>query len=371
MTHLSAVIQDPTHNLNPSFENEWYLLNQLKLDETWRENLFEVPFGEATGELGYTIGVRTNKTTDFGGNSSGKQKMTSTLFWSYQPGDTRRDITCCPWDLRQESNGAVETMMGNKPFELYCGKWDVRKMNSAITDRALRSAAAGYSKWMTGINCVRMRYPQVLLMYAETLNELSGSPVGSYPGDAGMTAKEALRLVHLRAFTDAEAKADADRYIDRVSADKQTFFNAIVDENAWELAGEGFRKYDLIRWNLLAEKILQFKQDYLREMNDETAGYPAKLYFNYTDGTKKRIDFSTVTWHGLPEGKTKEDYDKEVSFWGSERTASKKQQLETNLPSISSGLVGDGVKVKNRYLMPIASTTLSASGGKLQNSYGF
>ena len=113
------------------------------------------------------------------------------------------------------------------------------------------------------------------------------------------------------------------------------------------------------------------KQDYLREMNDETAGYPAKLYFNYTDGTKKRIDFSTVTWHGLPEGKTKEDYDKEVSFWGSERTASKKQQLETNLPSISSGLVGDGVKVKNRYLMPIASTTLSASGGKLQNSYGF
>ena len=60
-----------------------------------------------------------------------------------------------------------------------------------------------------------------------------------------------------------------------------------------------------------------------------------------------------------------------MSFWGSERTASKKQQLETNLPSISSGLVGDGVKVKNRYLMPIASTTLSASGGKLQNSYGF
>ena len=261
--------------------------------------------------------------------------------------------------------------MGNKPFELYCGKWDVRKMNSAITDRALRSAAAGYSKWMTGINCVRMRYPQVLLMYAETLNELSGSPVGSYPGDAGMTAKEALREVHLRAFTDAGAKAEADRYIDRVSADKQTFFNAIVDENAWELAGEGFRKYDLIRWNLLAEKILQFKQDYLREMNDETAGYPAKLYFNYTDGTKKRIDFSTVTWPGLPEGKTKEDYDKEVSFWGSERTASRKQQLETNLPSISSGLVGDGVKVKNRYLMPIASTTLSASGGKLQNSYGF
>ena len=32
------------------------------------------------------------------------------------------------------------------------------------------------------------------------------------------------------------------------------FFDAIVDENAWELAGEGVRKFDLIRWNLLRRK---------------------------------------------------------------------------------------------------------------------
>lgn len=371
LEHLSAVIGDPTHKLNPSFENEWYLLNQLQLDQTYRENLFEVPFGvAATGELGYTIGVRTNYTAEYGNNSSGKQKMTSTLFWSYQEGDTRRDITCCPWDLRDDGNGAYEKMAGNKPFELYCGKWDVRKMHSDITAQAL-VAAASQSKWMTGINCVRMRYPQVLLMYAEVLNELSGSPASSYPGDAGMTAEEALREVHLRAFTDDARKAEAEAYIERVSADKETFFDAIVDENAWELAGEGFRKYDLIRWNLLAGKIMQFKQDYTDQMMDEGGGYPAKIYFNYTDDTKKHIDFSSVTWRGLPAGMTKDDFDGEASFWGSERTTSNKQQSQTNLPSISSGLVGDGVKVKNRYLMPIAATTISASGGKLQNSYGY
>ena len=46
-------------------------------------------------------------------------------------------------------------------------------------------------------------------------------------------------------------------------------------------------------------------------------------------------------------------------------------QVDVNLPSISSGLVGDNVAVKNRYLMPIASTTISATNGKIHNSYGY
>jgi len=38
------------------------------------------------------------------------------------------------------------------------------------------------------------------------------------------------------------------------------------------------------------------------------------------------------------------------------------------LPKINGGL---NASVKNRYLMPIASTTISASNGTLHNSYGF
>ena len=68
LKHWSAIINDNTHNLNPSFENEWYLINQLSLDKTYHENLFEIPFGEnVTGELGYTVGVRLNGvTTEYG-----------------------------------------------------------------------------------------------------------------------------------------------------------------------------------------------------------------------------------------------------------------------------------------------------------------
>ena len=61
-------------------------------------------------------------------------------------------------------------------------------------------------------------------------------------------------MVHNRAYAE-EDKAVAQEYINNIPADKEAFFNAIVDENAWELAGEGVRKYELERWNLLNTKI--------------------------------------------------------------------------------------------------------------------
>ena len=200
------------------------------------------------------------------------------------------------------------------------------------------------------------------------MNELAG-PDANYNGDAGITARQALALVHKRAF-DAEHQADAQAYIDAIPGDKDSFFNAIVDENAWEFAGEGYRKWDLIRWNLLYSKIVEFKDTYLRQLTDGT--YQAKLYFNYKDAAKTEIDYSSITWHGIPNGKSEADYDNSVSsFGGAKIDDPTDKTVYTNLPSISSGLVGDDVKVKNRYIMPIASTTISASNGSLHNSYGY
>ena len=370
LEHLSAIISNGTHKLNPSIENEWYLLNQRQLDQTYRENIFEIPMGlGVSSELGYTVGVRINgASAQYGakGNSSGKMKVTAPFFWSFDKKDLRRDITCCNLQLKETSGVLKEEMLGNTPFAIYVGKWDIRKMNEEWRQAAI---ATGNAKWMSGINVVRMRYPQVLLMYAEVMNELAG-PDGNYAGSAGMTARQALAEVHCRAFNQAD-KAEAQSYIDAIPADKETFFEAIVDENAWELAGEGVRKFDLIRWNLLAEKTQEFKDNYVAQMNDEINGYPEKIYFNYTDESKTVIDMSSVEWYGLPEGKTSADYDDSKDFFGKERTDATQKNLTVNLPSISSGLVGDNVEVKNRYLLPIGSTTISASNGTLYNSYGY
>ena len=173
----------------------------------------------------------------------------------------------------------------------------------------------------------------------------------------------ALKEVHMRAFADTD-KAYAEGQINAI-AGKDDFFDAIVDENAWELAGEGFRKFDLIRWNLLSEKIDQFKKDYMRQVNNYE--YPEKVYFKYKeDGCT--IDMSSVDWYGeLGFTEDVEGYESKT-FWGAEVTDSEQKNLQINLPSISSGL---NATVKNRYLLPIASTTISSSNGHLHNSYGY
>lgn len=368
LKHFTAVITSGRHQLNPSFENEWYLLNQLTLDQTYRENIFEIPMGEgATGELGYTVGVRlSGVTTEYGyGNSTGPLKVTAPLLYSYDPNDTRRDVTCSNMQIAQNTTLGVteEQILKNAPFGMYVGKWDPRKMSAKWRENNLKASG----KHTTGINVVRMRYPQVLLWYAEVMNELAG-PDGRYEGDAGMTARQALAEVHTRAFN-ADHKADAQAYVDAIPANKDAFFNAIVDENAWEFAGEGLRKFDLIRWNLLVAKIQEFKETYLRQLTDGT--YQEKIYFNYTDATKTKIDYSSITWYGIPADKTEADYDSSMDSFGSSKTdTGTDTQVDTNLPSISSGLL-ENAQVKNRYLMPIGSTTISASGGALHNSYGY
>lgn len=367
LLHLSAIITNNTHQLNPSVENQWLLINQRTLDNTYHENIFEIPMGMgATGELGYTVGVRMNGNTSYGHNSSGKMKLTAPYLYSFHKGDQRRDITCANFDIRQTDGVAKEQLLGNSPFAIYVGKWDVRKF-----DNELANLVATYdpdSKWMSGINVVRMRYPQVLLMYAEVMNELAG-PTGSYTNDAGITAQEALAEVHNRSFENPETE---ETYLNTITRSKEDFFEAIVDENAWELAGEGFRKYDLIRWNLLVDKIIEFKQTYVSQVNDGT--YQSTLYFNYSDDAKTKIDASSITYYGIPEGMSASNYQGSRSSWGKVDDT----QINTNLPSISSGLVGnsltgskDAVSVKNRYLLPIASTTISASNGVLSNSYGY
>lgn len=363
LKHLSAIINNGTHQLNPSFENQWYLINQLQLDKTYHENLFEIPMGRnVTGELGYTVGVRMNGvTTEYGyGNSSGKLKLTAPLLYSYDKNDLRRDITIAAYEIKQDGKNTIESLLGNAPFGLYCAKWDCRKMSNEWLQENLKATA----KHMTGVNPVKMRYSQVLLYYAECLNELAG-PEGSYQGDAGITALQALALVHNRAFSEASI---ANNYMNNVPRTKEGFFEALVQENAWEFAGEGYRKWDLIRWNLLVDRINAFKQTYLNDL--QSGKYPDKLYFNYSDAEQTKIDMNSVTWYSLPSNP--DDYAGSVDGFGKSAVGTgKDKQVDTNLPTISSGLVGDGVVVKNRYLMPIASTTISASNGKLHNSYGY
>ena len=95
-----------------------------------------------------------------------------------------------------------------------------------------------------------LRYSDVLLMYAEALNELNN---GATP-----EAVSALRQVRLRAFG-----GDASKVGDIPTA-HDAFLKAIQEERKLELGFEGWRRTDLVRWNILYETLTQTKADLLK-----------------------------------------------------------------------------------------------------------
>ena len=98
-----------------------------------------------------------------------------------------------------------------------------------------------------GFNWVLIRFSDVLLMFAEAENELKSGPTAA--------ATAAFEEVRTRAYGGKTA------LIGQTPTTKDGFFNAIVNERLLEFGGEGIRKYDLIRWNLLATKIAETRKD--------------------------------------------------------------------------------------------------------------
>lgn len=389
--HLKDIIDHGTHNMNTSFAGFWEAVNKLQLDPSY-ESMFEIPMGFGLkGELGYTVGVRMNEVTkDYGfQNSSGKIKTTAVQLYSYAPCDTRRDITCATFSIRsldrryttkanmtvtkagipdyvkdekllneksklpegsvaiakdevpdgQEievrtetgSDATAERLLGNSPFEMYIGKWDVRKMsNQWLQQNRVSSLKFGY-----GINVVRMRYPQILLWYAECL---------AYRGDYS-GATDYIKQVHLRAYSDAvnaytgrtpdEDKTDFENQL-KTATDYESTLDLIDKENRLEFCGECFRKWDLIRWNRLHDNIVFAKKYYVamksggKQVKGETIQkvFQDKVYFRYKGYTaakdaegkifywapEKEIDLRSITWYGV-SGSNKEKSDAPGNTW--------------------------------------------------------
>lgn len=131
-------------------------------------------------------------------------------------------------------------------------------------------------------------------MYAEVMNELAGAN-GNYQGDAGMTALQALAMVHNRGVKESnnDTSIEGDFLQAAANHNKEQFLNDIAQENAWELTGECARKWDLVRWGMLASKIAEAKAEYAQKCLE----WPTTIYFNYTDATK--LASTRVQSHGM------------------------------------------------------------------------
>ncbi|HOY48868.1 MAG TPA: RagB/SusD family nutrient uptake outer membrane protein [Chryseolinea sp.] len=206
--------------------------------------LFEVPFALGNGDVGWNIGITVEggatANHDYGAGNN-YMSMPPTYYLSFDSDDIRRDVTCGMYkvnmNFEEEFIGYSNGLNTSNGHNISQGKWSRYFLETPPG----KASAKG-----TGINWPMLRYSDVLLMFAEAENELNG-PTGE--------AQNAMRRVRQRAFDPSVWSDKVDAYISNVSASKNDFFEAIVDERAWEFGGEMIRKYELIRWGNYSVKM--------------------------------------------------------------------------------------------------------------------
>ena len=139
--------------------------------------------------------------------------ITNTVYDSYEAADERRAIIL-NGDYTVRTTGVV----ANTPYHF----------NEKYLDPV--NGPLSYNNFST--NMPLIRYADVLLSYAEAVNEANNGP--------NTDAYAAINKVRTR--------ANATEFSGMTKAE---FFNGIVDERARELFSEGIRWFDLKRWGLL------------------------------------------------------------------------------------------------------------------------
>jgi hypothetical protein len=317
--------------------------------------LFEVPFGIGEGDVGWNIGIRVDGGTsakhDYGSGSN-YMAMPPTYFYSFDTLDIRRDVTCGLYTINSD-NQKVLVSSGN--INISQGKWSRHFLPSP----AGRSTDKG-----TGINWPMLRYSDVLLMHAEAENELNG------PTEK---AQNALKRVRKRAFPESAWPVKVDKYVAEVSASREKFFHAIVDERAWEFGGEMIRKYELIRWNLyhqVVSDMVQKLKTMAEEANNGTGTLPDYLYVKNAENGDLLI-YNPTHKVVAPPDDTWEQKSWLISMWDTNLGTFREWITKDWDNYINGSKIGvpDGIV---RYIFPIPTIGIDNSKGVLKNDgYGF
>lgn len=179
--------------------------------------------------IGYTngIGIINGNTTFL--RSFPLVGAMPTLWFDYDANDTRRGVTIANYGV------TINNQTQLTPYS----------MPSIGKFRVTWKSDAGVASNKRNINWIQLRYSDVLLMYAEAQNELNNGPTPE--------AISALTEVRMRAFNGDASK------IGVIPGGYQPFRDAIIEERKLELAFEGWRRTDLVRWGIMFEKQTETK----------------------------------------------------------------------------------------------------------------
>ncbi len=333
------VIQSGTARLESTFEGLWRKYNEENT-AAGGESLWELPFSDGRGRMLFTFAVKHTAAADQfqanGANRGGVAGPLPFVFYDYDQADTRRNVTCVPYKYGAAVNGIAKQELGSLDtwyFGKYRYEWMKRYVTSTNDD---------------GVNKMYMRYAEVLLIAAETANELEG-PSAAMPY---------LKEIRRRSFSSADQAVKVENYVNALTS-KEAMFNALVEENKFEFTGEMERKQALIRWNLLKTNLDKAKQK-MAELSTRTGQYadvPATLYYKY------QSDNVSLDIYGLNRGETANP--------GAAYSSTPWTWTGTAADAKIASLYKVGVNPDNRQFWPIWQVFIDGSNGQLKNDYGY
>ena len=255
-------------------------------DETYAdESIYEVAVAQGTGNdpRPYSFGrpATGGSKNNYPCKNYGQGRINPAFYYGvFDPNDMRRDVSCTVTGAKGADG--TEIILPFKPGSQGKGggiafnKWDECRQEVVWTANQRKS----------GINGPYMRMSEIYLGYAEACAAL---------GDNG-NARTYLDIIRNRAFGSAAA-AKTEAFI----AQEGSLLKAIIQERGFEFAGEGDRRWTLIRTGMLPEKI-----KYIKELTHKMMeGLKNNGYYTFDNGNTisnyiwtKNVDGSAKEWGG-------------------------------------------------------------------------
>lgn len=227
------------------------------------ESIYEAPMQRGGGNDGrpYSLGRPSNggSRNAYPCKNYGQGRINPAFYYGmFDPNDLRRDLACT---VTGSSGRGTEVLIPFTPNSKANGggiasnKWDENRQTNPWTANQRKS----------GINQPYMRLSEIYLGYAEAC---------AATGD-NSNARTYLNMIRKRAFYDY-TEANLDEYI----AKEGSLLEAVIDERGFEFAGEGDRRFTLIRTGLIGKKIQAVKELTAKMME----GLKTNGYYTFDNG---------------------------------------------------------------------------------------
>lgn len=228
-----------------TFNNPYqYFFEQMHMDDAIYadESIYEYPMQQGGGNDGrpYSFGRPSSggSKAAYPCKSYGQGRINPAYFYGvFDPNDMRRDVSITMTGSNGKGVEKLIPFVPNSKAEgggLTLNKWDENRQANPWVAAQRKS----------GINGPYMRMSEVYLGYAEVCAAL---------GDV-VTGKQYLKTVRERSFPQGLANTDA-----FIASFGNDLVRAIIEERGFEYAGEGDRRWTLIRSGYLPEDIKESK----------------------------------------------------------------------------------------------------------------